>query len=114
SLSWSLAVELTPRSRRPYIGGSRNNSALDLALGYNGLGRIFGGAGNPAGGGPPMGMGPRGGAAQKEQAKTKGVRPSAPDGPDDDALPPFPPDGADGFGPPPGMDGPGGRFAGGP
>jgi 4-amino-4-deoxy-L-arabinose transferase-like glycosyltransferase len=50
SLSWSIAVELTPKDRRPYIGGSRNNSALDLALGYNGIGRILGGRGNM---GPP-------------------------------------------------------------
>jgi 4-amino-4-deoxy-L-arabinose transferase-like glycosyltransferase len=52
SLSWSLAVELTPENRRPYIGGSKTNSAFELALGYNGLGRIFGGSGN---------FGPRGG-----------------------------------------------------
>ena len=52
SLSWSIAVELTPKSRRPYIGGSRNNSALDLALGYNGLGRVLGGSGNFRPGGP--------------------------------------------------------------
>src|SRR6185312_7346475 len=36
---------------RPYIGGSQNNSLLELALGYNGLGRIFGGDGNGGGGG---------------------------------------------------------------
>ena len=41
SLSWSLLVELTPASSRPYLGGSRTNSALDLAFGYNGLERIF-------------------------------------------------------------------------
>jgi 4-amino-4-deoxy-L-arabinose transferase-like glycosyltransferase len=41
SLSWSLVVEVTPVTRRPYVGGSRTNSALDLALGYNGLERIF-------------------------------------------------------------------------
>jgi 4-amino-4-deoxy-L-arabinose transferase-like glycosyltransferase len=50
SLSWSLVVYFTPASRRPYIGGSQTNSALELALGYNGLGRIFGGLGNL---GPP-------------------------------------------------------------
>lgn len=37
SLSWSVIVELTPPDQRPYIGGSRTNSALKLALGYNGL-----------------------------------------------------------------------------
>ena len=59
SLSWCLAVEIVPKTNRPYIGGSRNNSAMDLALGYNGLGRVFGGSGNfgpPGGrGGPPGG-----------------------------------------------------------
>ena len=35
-------VELWPASSRPYIGGSTDNSVLELALGYNGLGRIFG------------------------------------------------------------------------
>ncbi len=36
------AVELTPESVRPYIGGSQTNSLLELILGYNGLGRITG------------------------------------------------------------------------
>jgi len=39
---WVAAVALTPVSDRPYIGGSGNNSALGLAFGYNGLGRITG------------------------------------------------------------------------
>ncbi|GAA0643062.1 glycosyltransferase family 39 protein [Kutzneria viridogrisea] len=51
SISWFvLLVELWPASSRPYIGGSTNNSLWQLALGYNGLGRIFGGSG-PGGGG---------------------------------------------------------------
>ncbi len=49
SLSWAVVVELTPRDRRPYVGGSKTNSALELALGYNGLGRVLGGSGNPSG-----------------------------------------------------------------
>ncbi|MGE3270917.1 MAG: hypothetical protein AB7P40_19345, partial [Chloroflexota bacterium] len=40
SLSWSLVVDLTPPAARPYIGSSGSNSALSLALGYNGLGRV--------------------------------------------------------------------------
>jgi 4-amino-4-deoxy-L-arabinose transferase-like glycosyltransferase len=50
---WVLAVELLPAAARPYIGGSTTNSALQLLLGYDGLGRIFGsgGAGGPGGGG---------------------------------------------------------------
>jgi len=39
---WVLAVQLTPASARPYIGGSKDNTVLDLALGYNGIDRILG------------------------------------------------------------------------
>jgi 4-amino-4-deoxy-L-arabinose transferase-like glycosyltransferase len=48
---WVLAVALWPASARPYIGGSTNNSILDLVFGYNGLGRLLGGSGNGGGGG---------------------------------------------------------------
>lgn len=37
-----LLVELWPAERRPFIGGSQNNSIVELALGYNGLGRLTG------------------------------------------------------------------------
>src|SRR5581483_6401846 len=40
SLSWVVAVDLTPASARPYVSDSGTNSALSLALGYNGLGRV--------------------------------------------------------------------------
>jgi 4-amino-4-deoxy-L-arabinose transferase-like glycosyltransferase len=40
SLSWSVAVDLTPASWRPYMGSSGSNSAIALALTYNGLGRV--------------------------------------------------------------------------
>ena len=51
ALSWPLAVDLTPASARPWVGGSPTNSVLQLALGYNGLGRVTGqeGAGAPGG-----------------------------------------------------------------
>ncbi|WP_237165776.1 ArnT family glycosyltransferase [Mycolicibacterium peregrinum] len=40
---WFLVlVELWPSSSRPYIGGSQHDSILELALGYNGLGRLTG------------------------------------------------------------------------
>lgn len=40
---WYLVlVELWPSSSRPYIGGSQNDSIVELALGYNGLGRLTG------------------------------------------------------------------------
>jgi 4-amino-4-deoxy-L-arabinose transferase-like glycosyltransferase len=47
---WVVGMDLIPAASRAYIGGSTNNSALDLVLGYDGLGRIFGGTGNGAGG----------------------------------------------------------------
>lgn len=52
---WVLLVELTPAAHRPYVGGSADNSFLNLTFGYNGLDRLRGGGlGNlPA---PPSGM----------------------------------------------------------
>ena len=64
SLWWVAAVALWP-GRKPYIGGSTDGTALDLVLGYNGLGRVFGGEGTgnavPATGTPPQGGGGPGG-----------------------------------------------------
>jgi 4-amino-4-deoxy-L-arabinose transferase-like glycosyltransferase len=60
SAGWFLAlVELWPAGSRPYIGGSTDNSLLQLALGYNGIERIAGGdgPGGDFGGGPPPGGG---------------------------------------------------------
>ena len=39
---WVAIVALWPASSRPYIGGSQNNSILELIFGYNGLGRLTG------------------------------------------------------------------------
>ncbi|MFN8075117.1 MAG: glycosyltransferase family 39 protein [Kineosporiaceae bacterium] len=39
---WVAVVSLVPASSRPYIGGSQNNSVIELMLGYNGLGRLNG------------------------------------------------------------------------
>ncbi|WP_410563576.1 glycosyltransferase family 39 protein [Amycolatopsis sp. cmx-4-61] len=39
---WIAAVALWPVADRPYISGSTDNTVLELAFGYNGLGRIFG------------------------------------------------------------------------
>ncbi|MFJ1456448.1 ArnT family glycosyltransferase [Nocardia sp. N2S4-5] len=61
SAGWFLVLgALWPAASRPYIGGSTNNSLLQLALGYNGLGRVFGGEGNGGPGGG-FGGGPGGG-----------------------------------------------------
>ena len=62
---WVAIAQLTPAADRPYFGGSTNNNILELALGYNGLGRLdgtetgsigfnsssAGGGGGPGGGG---------------------------------------------------------------
>ncbi|HUN36493.1 MAG TPA: glycosyltransferase family 39 protein [Trebonia sp.] len=39
---WVAIAQLTPASARPYFGGSTDNSVLQLAIGYNGLGRLDG------------------------------------------------------------------------
>ena len=39
---WVAIVELIPPGSRPYVGGSTDNSVLDLVFGYDGLGRIVG------------------------------------------------------------------------
>src|SRR4029077_12280533 len=54
SLSWAVAVDLTPADQRPYVGGSQTNSVLELALGYNALGRVTG-QGERIGGGAGRG-----------------------------------------------------------
>ena len=45
-----FAVDLTPEDSRPYVGGSKTNSALELALGYNGIQRLTEWAGRFGGG----------------------------------------------------------------
>jgi 4-amino-4-deoxy-L-arabinose transferase-like glycosyltransferase len=47
---WVLLVELWPPAQRPFIGGSPTNSVLELAFGYNGLGRLSGSTGTTASG----------------------------------------------------------------
>ncbi len=48
SFAWIVAVDLTPADQRPYVGSSDSNSALELAIGYNGLQRLLGGQGGGA------------------------------------------------------------------
>ena len=52
---WVAIVQFIPAADRPYVGGSTNDSVLQLALGYNGLGRLDG---NETG---SVGFGGRGG-----------------------------------------------------
>ncbi|ATY13688.1 glycosyl transferase [Amycolatopsis sp. AA4] len=61
SAGWYLAVvTLWPAADRPYIGGSQNNSLLELTLGYNGFGRITGNETGSVGGSPGGGWGSTG------------------------------------------------------
>ncbi|MEU6670628.1 glycosyltransferase family 39 protein [Streptomyces sp. NPDC046727] len=52
---WVAIVELWPASSRPYIGGSQNNSFLELTFGYNGFGRLSGDETGSVGGGAGAG-----------------------------------------------------------
>jgi 4-amino-4-deoxy-L-arabinose transferase-like glycosyltransferase len=49
---WVALVELWPASSRPYVGGSQDNSLLNLIFGYNGFGRLTGDETGSVGGGP--------------------------------------------------------------
>lgn len=72
SLSWAVAVDLTPPEERPYVGSSFTDSVLELAVGYNGALRLLGfegissvmggpGDGQAAQGPPAAQSGPPGG-----------------------------------------------------
>ena len=43
SFAWAVVVDAIPAASRPFVGGSTVNSALDLALNYNGIERLAGG-----------------------------------------------------------------------
>jgi 4-amino-4-deoxy-L-arabinose transferase-like glycosyltransferase len=43
SFSWAVAVDLTPPENRPYVGGSEDNTVMELIFGHNGISRIIGG-----------------------------------------------------------------------
>ncbi|MEZ5380743.1 MAG: glycosyltransferase family 39 protein [Microthrixaceae bacterium] len=64
---WMAIVTLWPADSRPYIGGSQNNSILELTLGYNGFGRLTGDEAGSVGGGGPGGAG---GAATSRWGQT--------------------------------------------
>ena len=54
---WIAIAQLTPAADRPYFGGSTDNNILELALGYNGLGRLDGSETGSIGGGGASGFG---------------------------------------------------------
>ncbi len=68
TFSWAFIVDATPASERPYVGGSKSNSVLELATGYNGLNRLTGMGGRGGGGGPA----PQGRPADFSEAQRRG------------------------------------------
>lgn len=76
SASWMIVVDSIPAEDRPYIGGSKDNTVLELVTGHNGLSRLAsnGGPGRPDGAGDaaarpaeaPVVDGPGGGAGQAQ------------------------------------------------
>ena len=50
---WVLSTELIPADDRPWIGGTHHNRVLELALGYNCLGRLTGQVAGGGGGATP-------------------------------------------------------------
>ncbi|MGW6446568.1 ArnT family glycosyltransferase [Lentzea sp. NPDC055074] len=51
---WWVALHAFWPGAKPYVGGSTDGGAWDLIIGYNGLGRVFGGSGNRGGGSMPV------------------------------------------------------------
>ena len=70
SLWWVLAVDAIPSTVRPYVGGSKNNTELNLLIGYNGLGRVDG-DGQLASGGRLRGIGGAGGVFGGQPGKLR-------------------------------------------
>jgi 4-amino-4-deoxy-L-arabinose transferase-like glycosyltransferase len=95
SFSWSAFVDLTPTSKRPYVGSSTNNSELGLTFEYNGFGRVGGQVGGPgrvqvlpgarvpashlrrSGGAKPTGSRPRTSAGGSTPTRAKAAAPAA-------------------------------------
>ena len=99
SLSWAVAVDLTPANQRPYVGSSSNNSELDLILGYNGVNRLVGMMGGqrntggnaqtPPGNNPSSNSAQPGFASQPDSSSQ--ANPDFQNPPENGNLPPNPP-----------------------
>jgi 4-amino-4-deoxy-L-arabinose transferase-like glycosyltransferase len=137
SLSWAVAVDLTPADERPYIGSSEDNTVMELIVGHNGLKRLnlsqFFDGGDDGGGGAAVGLpdgAPSGGLPAGARSRQGGpppgdgsARPGAgmvaggPGAPPD-GVQGNPPGGGpgpvDGQAPPDGQGPPGGGLGGGP
>lgn len=78
SLSWAIAVDLTPASQRPYVGSSHNNTVMELIIGHNGaarLGQLVGLIGVEVGGPARI---PGSGGNQPPAGTNPGMSPGAP------------------------------------
>ena len=71
SLSWAVAVDLTPTTQRPYVGSSSDNSETNLILVYNGIDRLLGMFGRRGDGNNP----PRAGGFAPPQFQGQNARP---------------------------------------
>nr|HET6902424.1 glycosyltransferase family 39 protein [Ktedonobacteraceae bacterium] len=76
SLSWAVAVDLTPAAQRPYVGSTQNNSEISLAFGYNGIQRLLGGLGGFGGNTPSNGTPPSGNTSGTGTFTPHGTPPS--------------------------------------
>ena len=72
---WVAVVSLWPADSRPYIGGSQDNSILELTLGYNGFGRLTGDEVGSVGGGGGAGGGMWGATGHRPAARQRDRRP---------------------------------------
>ena len=68
SLSWAVAVDLTPAELRPYVGSSDDNTVMELIVGHNGLSRLFN---------PRASSGPSGPSAPPGSSVPSGPPPAA-------------------------------------
>jgi len=83
SLSWAVAVDLTPAEERPYVGSTQTNSALELIIGHNGMTRLLPGGlrGLFGGGRPPQAPSPGGPGPGQPPGGNPPPAPPSPGGP---------------------------------
>jgi 4-amino-4-deoxy-L-arabinose transferase-like glycosyltransferase len=101
SFGWMAVVELTPASKRPFVGSSTNNTELGLTFSYNGFGRVGGQTGGPGqiprgAGGLPRTLAPPKGYHRPAQAHRKAQAPLSATLPNGRARYPIPFGGAPG------------------
>jgi 4-amino-4-deoxy-L-arabinose transferase-like glycosyltransferase len=81
SALWVVFVDLTPADARPYVGSSTDNTALELAMGHNGLERLpqellfWRRPSTEPAGPPPAGQGPQAPPAQAAPAPQPPIQP---------------------------------------